>query len=197
MKNDFRKLALTLSVLLLATACTDPGEPVGLPAAGVGVDGPAATVNPRQMAGPVWVAILTPLNAHVGRQAVTGMATLTMDASGTLAVTLDVKGVVAGQLHAQHIHGHGGDATCPTPQADADGDGVISVGEGVPDYGPVLVPLTPFQTPADSRYSYEQTFPNQGALDPERRAIVIHGAFVDGTYVASLPVACGTIERVR
>lgn len=110
---------------------------------------------------------------------------------------LDVKGVVAGQLHVQHIHGHDGEATCPTPQADDDGDGVVSVGEGAPDYGGVLVPLTPFPTPDGTRYHYQQSFPDQGDLEPERRAVVVHGAFVEGEYITSLPVACGAIEQVR
>ncbi|NIP78971.1 MAG: hypothetical protein GWM90_07135, partial [Gemmatimonadetes bacterium] len=82
----------------------------------------AASVNPRQMEGPVWEAILTPLNAHVGQRAVTGKATFTME-DGTLTAMLDVRGVVPGQLHAQHIHGHDGESSCPTPGADADGDG--------------------------------------------------------------------------
>ena len=194
-RKSFVPTVATLGVLLMA-GCSDQDEPMGVQADALTADAPAAAMNARQMEGPVWEAILTPLNAHVGPRAVTGKAVLTMD-EGTLNVMLDVKGVVPGQLHAQHIHGHDGESTCPTPQADADDDGLISVGEGAPDYGGVLVPLTPFQTPDGSRYMYQQTFEDQGDLEPARRAIVVHGAFVDGEYVVSLPVACGTIKRVR
>jgi hypothetical protein len=183
-------------MIVLSMACSGSDTAVGVADDGAFATS-AAAVNARRLPSPVWEAILSPLNAHVGRGAVTGKAVLTMDGIGNLTVSLDVKGVVPGQLHPQHIHGHGGVSTCPTPQADANGDGVVSVGEGVPDYGPVLVSLTPFQTPPSTRYEYEATFANQGALEPERRAIVVHGAFVNGVYDASLPVACGTVERVR
>lgn len=190
-------LLLGLSI----AACTDTDGPMGLGDTPLtdGLSASAAQVadNPRQMDGSVWVANLKPLNARVGERAVTGKATLTMDEAGTLTVSMEVKGVVPGRVHPQHIHGHEGIATCPGPRADADGDGVVSVGEGVPDYGPVVVPLAAFPTPDGDRYSYEQSFADQGGLEPARRAIVVHGAFVGDTYVASLPVACGTIERVR
>ena len=189
-------LGAMLGILLAVSGCSDGPEPAGIDAAALAPDDATAAMNARQMDGPVWEAILKPLNAHVGPRAVTGKAVLTMD-EGALTVRLDVKGVVAGQLHAQHIHGHDGEATCPGPQADADGDGVVSVGEGVPDYGPVLVPLAPFPTPDGNRYHFEETFEGQGDLEPARRAIVVHGAFVDGDYVVSLPVACGTLARVR
>ena len=197
--SSFRSLAV-LAVAATAVAC-DRAEPVAVQEDARDVlttESPAEAMhNPRQMEGPVWEAVLTPLNAHAGSRAVTGKAVLTMDGEGTLSVSMDVRGVDAGQLHAQHIHGHGGEATCPTPQADADGDGLVSVGEGVPDYGGVLVPLMPFPTPDGNRYHYEQMFEGQGDLDPASRAIVVHGAFVEGEYVVSLPVACGTIDRVR
>ena len=195
-KRSVSGFLTALAVLLTASAC-DTGEPTALHDDALTVEQSTAKVNARQMEGPVWEAILTPLNAHVGPRAVTGKAVLTMDEEGALTVRLDVKGVVPGQLHAQHIHGHDGEATCPTPQADADGDGLVSVGEGVPDYGGVLVPLQPFPTPDGTRYSYMETFEGQGDLEPARRAIVVHGAFVEGDYVVSLPVACGTIDRVR
>lgn len=189
-------LGAVLGLLLAVAGCADADAPAGVEAAALAPDAAAAAVNARQLDGPVWEAILTPLNAHVGTRAVTGKAVLTMD-DGALTVRLDVKGVAAGQPHAQHIHGHDGESTCPTPQADADGDGLVSVGEGAPDYGPVLVPLAPFPTPTGNRYHFEETFEGQGDLEPGRRAVVVHGAFVDGAYVASLPVACGALERVR
>lgn len=185
------------ALVVLVAACADGQEPAGVQAETlVPSEATADAMNPRQAEGPVWEAVLTPLNAHATRQAVTGKATLTMDGD-ELTVMLDVKGVVPGHLHPQHIHGHDGVSTCPTPRADANGDGFVSVGEGAPNYGPVLVPLTAFPTPDGSRYHYEQTFTGQGGLEPERRAIVVHGTFVDGAYDASMPVACGTVERVR
>jgi hypothetical protein len=181
------RMAAVAALAVAAYGCAEGPEPLGIQTDGLTPGSPAAAVNARRLDAPVWEAILSPVNPQVGPKAVTGKAVLTME-DGLLTVRLDVRGVVAG---------HAGESTCPTPQADSDGDGLVSVGEGAPDYGPVMVPLTPFPAPEGSTYHYEQTFENQGDLEPARRAIVVHGAFVDGTYEGSLPVACGTIDRVR
>lgn len=49
------------------------------------------------------------------------------------------------QPHAQHLHGSfSGDKkfTCPTSKADKDGDGQVTVEEGLPMYGDIMVSLT-------------------------------------------------------
>lgn len=191
-KGSLVPVAVVGAFVLTLAACSDAAEPLA-PTESLSAQ---RVASGRQLEGPVWEAVLTPLNARAGQRAVTGRAILTME-DGTLTAMVDVRGVVPGQVHPQHIHGHDGESTCPTPQADADGDGLVSVGEGAPSYGAVMVPLTPFPTPEGTRYHYEQMFEDQGDLEPARRAIVVHGAYVDGEYVASLPVACGTLERVR
>ncbi len=176
--------------------------------------------------GAVFVANLKPLNAGVTDKAVTGKAVFTIE-NGTFTAQVDVKNAAPGQPHPQHIHA--GDA-CPKPGADTDGDGLISVFEGAPAYGLILVPLddslaaqAPNTFPiADSRgrYSYEGSEDldailaslrdgmvpnptlfrdlNEGEmLTLETRHVVVHGAFVNGAYRATLPVACGTITRVQ
>lgn len=117
----------------------------------------------------------------------------------TLKVEIEATGLESGKPHPQHIHGHDNpvtDATCPGLDADTDGDGIITVGEGVPAYGPIILPLVPFDlVDASGNLEYEATFTiNPGALQPlHKRAIVMHGMTVNGQYIPSLPIACGTL----
>ena len=116
-----------------------------------------------------------------------------------LTISIEASGLEAGQPHPQHIHGHGDmdiKASCPGIEADVDGDGLISVQEGVPSYGPIILPLTPFNlVDADGQLRYKATF----SVDPDSlaplhtRAVVLHGLTVNGQYIPSLPVACGKI----
>lgn len=131
---------------------------------------------------------------------VQGTADITLDGE-ELTVRIQVSGLEAGKTHAQHIHGFAepSNRTCPTSAADVDGDGLVSVGEGVPFYGPVRLPLTPFPAVTDGAVDYQQTF-TDSALDDLRplntlqnRAIVLHGLTVGDSYIGSLPVACGQI----
>lgn len=155
-----------------------------------------------------FTATLSPLNDS----GVSGTADLAY-AHGRLWVRLDVSGVEAGKMHMQHIHGLAGnvDSTCPTadsadqipgvPAEAPDPDQVIDISEGLDEYGPVLRPFTPYPMPETTTYTYTATF--KGAelkdLQPlsqtlDHRAVVVHGMTLGGTYVGSLPVACGTIE---
>jgi hypothetical protein len=117
----------------------------------------------------------------------------------TLKVEIKATGLEPGKPHPQHIHGKDNpvaDATCPGLDADTDGDGLISVGEGVPSYGPIILPLVPFDlVDAGGNLDYEATFTiNPGALQPlNKRTIVMHGLTVNGAYIPSLPIACGQI----
>lgn len=132
-----------------------------------------------------------------------GTATLTLRGN-MLTVQIDATGVEEGETHPQHIHGFGKgegkkrNATCPTAEQDDDGDGLVSVAEGQETYGQILLPLTPFPTADDGgSYRFEETYKiKRGQLTPlENRHIVLHGKDVDGEYRATLPVACGQIEK--
>ena len=65
------------------------------------------------------------------------------DIAQTLAVDLTASGLDDG-LHPQHIHGlvdPNRDSVSPTAEDDTDGDGFVELAEGVPAYGPVILPL--------------------------------------------------------
>lgn len=127
--------------------------------------------------------------------------------NNSLRATVIATGVTPNKMHPQHIHGFtdGSNATCPPASAaddDENGDDrFISLEEGAPFYGPVLLPLNyengefPVAN-AQGHYIYERTFENMSASSfpgPESLATVVHGRMVDGSYVATLPVACGEV----
>ncbi len=149
---------------------------------------------------------------------VSGTATVTIEGD-QMMVTVDAEGTVAEQVHPQHIHGltDGTASSCPTMDADSDGNGRISVSEGAPAYGGILVPLDGSLDAAEGVGDLE-TFPVAEAngaytydgsiamadlavnddrsfddLSLKNHAIVVHGAMVNGEYKATLPVACGTL----
>lgn len=79
----------------------------------------------------------TPLGVAEGKayfRVVNGMLTAVVDMAGTEpAADPFPEGI-----HPQHIHAAD---RCPTAAADANGDGIVDVIEGLPYYGPILVPL--------------------------------------------------------
>ena len=124
----------------------------------------------------------------------------------TLTAQVFGLGMTPGQEHLQHIHGFtdGSNSECPPMSADADGDGLISLTEGAPYYGGVLLPLDysdgTFPTANTSgNYQYTRTFDVSGMdlPDLEHLSVVAHGKIVDGTYVPTLPVACGQINNLN
>lgn len=129
-----------------------------------------------------------------------GKAEIEMKKGSKLKVSLEANGLEVDKVHPQHIHGVSavaGNATCPDISADVNADGLISVGEGLPFYGPIVLPLTPFDlVEATGELRYETLFTvntdSIGAL--EDRTIVLHGMTVNGEYIASLPIACGEIK---
>ena len=202
-------LAVMLATMLaLATCSTESPE----------LD-PLAHTGPEPI---VYTADLDSLNDS----GVSGTATLTLEQipgqGQSLTVELFVEGVEPDQLHPQHIHGFKNasrNAVCPTedsqdqiaglPEQAEFPDELISVEEGLDDYGPILLPLTPFPVPEDnSTYHFKQAYSNNElqVLQPIRttltnRHTVIHGAFVSSddptteqVYIATLPVACGQIQ---
>ncbi len=146
----------------------------------------------------VFMAELDALN----NSGVSGHVTLTLKGN-KLTVKIKAEGLQADSLHPQHIHGLENNqmASCPPSSADKNGNGLVEIGEGLPFYGPVLLPLTPFTTAPNGKIDYKHTFTlGEGetiAYDDlkslENRVIVLHGMTVEGKYIASLPVACGMI----
>ena len=170
-----------------------------------------------------------------GGSNVTGNASLRLTGR-TLDVRLTASGLTPGEPHAMHIHGDVQAANeCPGIEADANTgdaidpdsflagtkDGLISLGEGLPDYGPIDVSLTVTgDTTAASGLSLERflTADAAGRIDYHRSVvvpkdvaknlgnlhIVIHGADLPGDadtsslsslFEATLPVACGEIDK--
>ncbi|WP_406856697.1 hypothetical protein ABEG18_03420 [Alsobacter sp. KACC 23698] len=88
-----------------------------------------------------YFAEFTTLN-HSG---VTGGAVLALDdQTHTLTVAISAMGLEPNQPHIQHIHGFvdGTASHTPTTASDADGDGYVELGEGLPQYGQILLNLT-------------------------------------------------------
>ena len=153
-----------------------------------------------------YYAELDPLNDS----GVVGAALLTLDGD-ELTVVLQASGMVPGEQHPQHIHGFTNDgngetsslsivenAICPDNTFDENDDGIVSVDEGTPAYGPVLIPLEPFPTAnAAGAISYNQTLDvdPDDVDDPAKRVVVLHGMVDPDTddYDPSTPVACGEI----
>lgn len=123
-----------------------------------------------------------------------------------LKTTVLASGMEPNKMHPQHIHGleDGTNATCPPESADTDGDGYISIEEGLPFYGGVLLSLNyengDFPI-ADSwgNYIYQRNFTVNSTTmpNPENLVVVAHGMNVEGSYWASLPVACGEITELE
>lgn len=186
--------------LLLLGACADGEETTDV---GTGTETPATDTDTEtdtgteatgtEPAGETFTVALAELNDS----GVSGEVTLTVDGD-ELTVEIEASGLEADQTHPQHIHGpEDGAATCPGPDADEDGDGTITVQEGAPAYGPVILGLEPFpNVGSDGEVSFSETFELSGELDPlTDRVVVLHGLTVDGEYDASLPVACGEITE--
>ena len=85
----------------------------------------------------IYMADLQPLNPHVGYRPVKGQARFQI-VDGEFVAMQNATGAQPGMIHPQHIHAA---QACPPPSADVNGDGFVDVIEGVPFYGPILVPL--------------------------------------------------------
>lgn len=138
-----------------------------------------------------------------------------IDEGGHLRVKVDARGVEAKQVHLAHIHGHadGSQASCPD-MSMAGPDGILSIGEGLPAYGPVFVTLFSDFVNGD-RLRLDRNFRNTDPGSPLAGAsvremgslgkfvIVVHGltAADDGEpsngitpgYITPLPVACAVL----
>lgn len=135
---------------------------------------------------------------ELNESGVSGTAELILDGVN-LTVKVSASGLEPG-AHAQHIHGfmeNEKNSKCPPPSADTNDDGLITLDEGAPFYGGVLLPLTDAEgnfPEADENgdLEYEMTFENiTKDLTPlQNKAIVLHG--MDG--MPFLPVACGQVQ---
>ena len=146
-----------------------------------------------------YIVEMTPLNgsgvyATVEAEVLNGKA---------LNVSIRASGLEPDKIHPQHVHGIDDpvkNATCPTQEADINGDGIISLAEGVPSFGPIVLPLFPFNlVEASGNLNYKASFTiKPGDLQPlHKRAVVLHGKTVNGDYIPSLPVACGELVQVN
>jgi len=144
------------------------------------------------------------LKGLAGQENVEGNAFLAVT-DDQLLTRLTADGVEPGATHLQHIHGlvdeNGApvDSVSPTLADDADGDGVIELAEGVPSYGPILVPLSAppggdveaFPTAPNGRIEFQQAyglndpttyaegFGREQLLPLDLREIVVHGATLE------------------
>jgi hypothetical protein len=84
-----------------------------------------------------YTAELQALNPDVGPGPVAGKAQIFVQGD-TIRVHLNARNVAPGIVHAMHIHASD---RCPDASDDANADGVVDVIEGLPKYGPILVPL--------------------------------------------------------
>lgn len=155
-----------------------------------------AGIARAQQASAIYEARLVALNSS----GVTGRAFMQLTANGNIAVMVEARGVEAGKAHLQIIHAlPGKTATCPTLAAATDGTHLVTNDLGQPVYGAPAIQLPP-QQPTGTSYLFAQTVSvtslglsvNQ-VPSPLGTTVVIHGMTVDGTYVATLPVACGVI----
>lgn len=164
---------------------------------GCGEDSPPIFENPEDE-GEFYSTCLYPLNDSNAFL----LATFHLK-DNVLKTNVLASGLEPGEVHPQHIHGFtdGTNAVCPPESASGDDD-IITLEEGLPFYGGVLLALQQedgtFPT-ADSNgnYIYQRTFDVSGLTLPslELTAIVAHGLEVDGSYVPSLPIACGEVAN--
>ena len=181
-----------LALLLAFTACEK--ESISLPAEESAQSMDVDLMGNAHKLKDSYVANLDMLNMS----GVSGMATITLE-DGMMTVHIEASGMVPEMVHVQHIHGFADSpraSTCPPPSADTDGDGMISVPEGAPFYGGILLPLTEFPTAdANGNIDYTETFEYTSDLGQlQKREIVLHGGNFMGEYIPSLPVACGKIQ---
>ena len=113
-----------------------------------------------------------------------------------LKVELVAWGLEPNMVHLQHIHGFAGTdqvATCP-PMSAAGSDNILTFQEGLPFYGPVVLPLQPYpMAMKNGLVTFHETFSGVTIDDLSNFVIVLHGMTLNGTYDPTLPVACGAI----
>jgi hypothetical protein len=145
-------LALGTALALASLAgCSDPEgtAPDAPPTLAAGHDAGAHDLPE----GALFVAELHPLNPRIQQtldpdprtpHGVAGGKAYSRVMNGMFDAVVDVRGAEPADpafpegLHPQHIHEA---ANCPTMSADVNGDGIVDVIEGLPFYGPIMIPL--------------------------------------------------------
>lgn len=84
-----------------------------------------------------YAVTLRTLNTGVGGNNATGVGSIVVEGN-SISVKVAMAGTPGNMVHMQHIHAA---TACPDSSADANGDGFVDVQEGIPSYGPILVPL--------------------------------------------------------
>ena len=182
----------------------------------------AMSVGAYAQANPERTQTFTGTLGSLNDSGVTGTFTIEQRGQGQVRVMIEATGLeVTPNPHVAHIHGLEGnqEGMCPTLAQDTDDDGFIELAEGVPVYGPIIIPLGDVDPDNDGIVSYSQTFnlnksstfaegKDKSDLFPiEFREIVLHGLTLDagdgsnggeadGTagYKTVLPVACGEVN---
>lgn len=201
---------LILPCLLFTFGCSDPDGEVIQDIREVNLETGNKKVNNAAIA-KEYTANLDELNDS----GVDGTANLSL-MGDQLTVKINATGLEPNELHPQHIHGfmeNNRNSKCPTASADDNGDGFVSVGEGAPFYGGILLPLVydvsdPLSFPvADENgvIDFEMTYTVNSSITPlQNTAIVLHGMTVEdyvnaggdtvSGYIITLPVACAQVS---
>jgi hypothetical protein len=186
LRGWFTVLAALLAFALVAAACGDDDDDEST---GGSTSSTEQETSSTSAAGgeDEFEVQLAPLNDS----GVTGTAEVSLEGD-QVTVKIEAKGMVPGQPHAQHIHGlDSGNATCPGDDLDTDGDGIISVQEGAPAYGDILVDLQPYPAAdADGSITYDKSLAADDVAPLPDRVVVLHGLNSGGKYDGSIPVAC-------
>lgn len=195
MKNIIQKTTgyvAAAAILFSFNACeqSEVAPEAGLAAQGVQEAHKTKSMNLDQ----TYTVQLTELNGS----GVSGMATIELTGD-MLDVHLQASGLTPDMEHMQHIHGFvetNQNSVCPPMSADTNGDGLISLVEGIPFYGPVLVPFTPYPVAdAMGRVDFMNSYAITKAARPlQNNVIVLHGMYVNGVYDPTIPVACGQLK---
>lgn len=155
----------------------------------------------------IYTVELNPLN----NSGVTGIAKVMVNEDGKFEVITHATDLAPNMVHPQHIHGfvmEDKNAVCPDMSA-AGSDGLLTLSDGLPFYGPIIVPLDDMLVPLsagdfpmanaagvlnyaekvstsslvsafDAAYNGTQTMED---LDLDKRVIVLHGAYVKNNMV--------------
>jgi hypothetical protein len=135
-------LPFALVAPLIAGACSDSSSSALTPTSAATDRGGMASHDAAGLPDGDYEANLHPLNPGVQEHSdVRGVAHGKAYFSvrhGQFTATVNAEGVRQGMIHPQHIHSA---ANCPPASADVNHDGFVDVIEGVPFYGPILIPL--------------------------------------------------------
>ena len=157
----------------------------------------AAATAPAALGGTSYVTDLVDFNDTGVEGTVTAILD---DAAERLYIEAQISGLTPDVAHPTHIHGRVDDgepldSRVPSLLDDVDGDGFVELAEGVPSYGPVLLPVVDdngdfFSADSSGVLSFEQTFDLTDAgvfaddfdieqlLPLDLREFVVHGAVV-------------------